>query len=285
MKNAIVASLFALAVASCGGGGGGGSGGGSGHLRISMTDAPFAHDIVASARIKVSAIRVHHDAQSDSGFMTLAGVTDLELDLLDLQNGLTAELVNASLPAGTYGQIRLVVEEATLELTNGNIYSTGLGNLTLTSTGTSGLKLFVDPPIEVTSGVTSSLLLDFDLAKSFHAIPANDALNATKYHLMPVVRVTNQTTTGEIRGTITEDDGAGGQAAVEAATIHILPPGETDPANSVATTGSDVDGHYAVLGLAAGSFDVLAIKDPKQGSVLGVDVVAGNATTVDVVIE
>ncbi len=283
MKHAIWAAVLALTAVSCGGGGS--SAGGTGHLQLLLTDAPFALDIVTSARIKVSAIRVHHDAQSDSGFTDLPDVTDLELELLDLQNGLTQELVDAELPAGSYGQIRLVVQEATLELTNGNIYSTTLGNMSLTSTDTSGLKLFVDPPIEVTSGGMTTLILDFDLSKSFHAIPANDALNATEYKLMPVVRVTNQTTTGELRGTVTEDDGAGGQAAVEAATVYVLPPGETDPLNSIATTGTDVDGHYAVLGLPAGSYDVLAIKDPKQGSVLGVDVVAGNVTTVDIVIQ
>ena len=285
MKNAIWASVLALAAVSCGGGGGSGSSTGTGHLQLLLTDAPFAHDIVTSAKIKVSAIRVHREAQSDSGFITLPGVTDLELELIDLQNGLTQELVDAELEAGLYRQIRLVVEEATLQLTNGNVYSTANGNLSLTSTGTSGLKLFVDPAIEVTSGGTTTLVLDFDLAKSFHAIPGKDALNATSFKLMPVIRVANQTTTGELRGTVTEDDGAGGQAAVEGATVHVLPPGETDPANSIATTGTIADGSYAVLGVAAGTYDVLAIKDPKQGSALGVDVVAGNATTVDVVIQ
>jgi hypothetical protein len=284
MRNAIWASVLALAAVSCGGGSSS-SGGGTGRLQVLLTDAPFAHDIVTSARIKVSAIRVHHDAQADSGFITLPDVTDLELDLLDLQNGLTQLLVDAELPAGAYRQVRLVVEEATLELTNGNVYSTALGNLSLTSTGTSGLKLFVDPPIQINAGATTEILLDFDLSKSFHPIPANDALTATEYKLMPVVRVTNQTATGEIRGTVTEDDGVGGQVGVESATVHILPPGETDPLNSIATTGTLADGSYAVLGLAVGTYDVLAIKDPKQGSVLGVDVVVGTPAIVDIVIQ
>jgi hypothetical protein len=284
MRNAIWASVLALAVASCGGGSSSSSGG-VGRLQVLLTDAPFAHDIVVSAQIKVSAIRVHRDAQADSGFITLPDVTDVTLELLDLQNGLTELLVDAELPAGRYRQIRLVVEEARLELTNGNIYSTALGNLNLTSTGTAGLKLFVNPPIQINAGATTAILLDFDLSKSFHPIPATDALTATSYNLMPIVRVTNQTATGEIRGTVTEDDGVGGTIGVEGATVHILPPGETDPLNSIATTGTIADGSYAVLGIAAGTYDVLAIKDPKQGSVLGVDVVVGTPAVVDIVIQ
>ena len=287
MKNAIWASALALAAAACGGGssGGGSIGGGVGRLQVLLTDAPFAHDIVESTQIKVSAIRVHRDAQADGGFITLPDVTDVTLELLDLQNGLTQLLVDAELPAGRYRQIRLVVDEATLKLINGNEYSTALGNLNLTSTGSAGLKLFVDPPIQVNAGATTEILLDFDLSKSFHPVPATDALTATSYLLMPVVRVTNQTATGEIRGTVTEDDGAGGQIGVEGATVHILPPGETDPLNSIATTGTVAGGSYAVLGLAVGTYDVLAIKDPKQGSVLGVDVVADTPTVVDIVIQ
>jgi hypothetical protein len=284
MRNAIWASVLALAAASCGGGSSS-SGGGVGRLQVLLTDAPFAHDIVESAQIKVSAIRVHRDAQADGGFITLPDVTDGTLELLDLQNGLTQLLVDAELPAGKYRQIRLLVEEATLKLINGNEYSTALGNLNLTSTGSSGLKLFVDPPIQINAGATTEILLDFDLSKSFHPVPATDALTATSYLLMPVVRVTNRTATGEIHGTVTEDDGLGGQVGVEAATVYVMPPGETDPLNSIATTGTIADGSYTVLGLAVGTYDVLAIKDPKQGSVLGVDVVVGTPAIVDIVIQ
>jgi hypothetical protein len=280
----LVASGAALLLAAACSGGGSSGKSGTGPLKILVTDAPFAHDLVEEAKIHVSAVRVHRDAQADSGFIDLDIGSGLELDLLDLQNGITAELVEAELPVGTYRQIRLVVDEASLTLVNGNVYSTELGNLHLTSTDTSGIKVFVSPPIQVTSTLTT-VLLDVDLTKSFHAIPASDPPNATKFNLMPVVRAANVATTGEIRGTVTHDDGTGTQVGVDAATVFLLLPGETDPDQSVASTSTSPDGEYALLGVSPGTYDLLAVKDPEQGSVVGVQVVAANAVTVDLVIQ
>jgi hypothetical protein len=252
---------------------------------VLATDDPFVHEIVTEARIVVSAVRVHRDSQADSGFLTIYDGPPLDLDLLDLRDGVTAQLADADLPAGSYGQIRLVIESASLTLTNGNVYSTDLGNLNLTSTGKSGLKIFVSPPIVITSGLASELLLDFDLTKSFHPVPASDPLAAATFLLMPVVKASNTTSSGDIQGVVTMSDGAGGQVGVNAATVYVLPPGETDTANAVASSSSIADGSYAVLGLAAGTYDVLATSGTLQGRVDGIVVVAGNSTTVDILVQ
>jgi len=251
-------------------------------MSVSATDAPLDQSQVTEAVIRVDKIRVHPEADAEDGFITIYDGAPIEMNLLELHNGITQQLVTAEVPAATYRQIRLHVESASLTLVNGNVYDTETGNLHLTSQDTSGFKVFIDPPVVVSSGFSTDLLLDVDLSKTFIPVPGNDPLNASTYHLHPVIHVANLSTSGEIRGVVTTDDGQGGLAPVEAATVFILPPGETDTANSVASTASDADGAYAVLGLPAGSYDVQATKGALQGHVDGVIVSVGSATVADV---
>src|SRR6185295_17848319 len=98
----------------------------------------------------------------------------------------------------------------------------------------------------IVDGETTRVLLDVDLTHTFHPIPANDPLNATRYSLHPVIHVTNL-------------GSAGGTVPVENATVYVLPPGQTDPAESVAATPTNAQGEYTVLAIAPGTYDVKAI--------------------------
>jgi len=284
MGRFILGSLIvALATVSCSDGS---SGRATGTLQVSTTDDPFPLDLVTEAVVHVTEVKVHRDADGDSGFLSLpVAPGGLTIDLVTLRDGVTADLAIGTLPVGSYAQARLVIDDGRLTLSNGNVYSTALSNLDLTSAGTNGLKIFIDPPIVVLKDQTTHLLLDFDLSKSFHSVPADDPPNATKFLLMPGIRATNVADNAELRGLVTKDDGTGQQVGVDTATVYVLPPGETDPANAVASTATIADGSYAFLGLAAGTYDVLAVKDALKGTVAGVVLTAGTSTTVDVVIQ
>jgi hypothetical protein len=292
------ALLFLGSLATlCSGCGGGGNGDGSsqdptpsgtGHMTVLATDVPFVHDIVTDARITVDRVRIHTDSgadDGDSGFITLYDGPPREIELSALQNAVTAELASSDLPAGTYRQMRIHVIAAQLALVNGDTFSTAAGNLHLTSQGTSGFKVFISPPITITDGLARTLLLDFDLTKTFHPIPANDPLSANTYSLNPVIHVANMSTTGEIRGVVTKHVTGGGTVPVVGATVYILLSGETNLDDSVATTATVAGGAYAEMGLAPGVYDVHAAKDGLEGSVNGQIVVANSVTPVDVVID
>ena len=288
MKNACWSLASVLLAVSCGGGGGsGGSGGtaGMGGLKIVVTDDPFPLDVVKEAHVHVSAVKIHHDASADDGFTDLDVGSGIDLDLLGLRNGVTASLTDQFQPPGSIGQIRLVIDSASLTLTNDAVYSTDDGNLDLTSAKSSGLKLFVNPPIEIVAGQTTNVLLDFDLTKTFHAVPPPDPLNANKFLLMPGIRVANLVDSGELQGTVTKDDGTGTQVGVDLANVSIQPPGDSDPNDSIATTATDASGHYAFIGVTPGTYDVLATKDALKGTAAGVSVVAAQSTTADVIIK
>ena len=280
-------SLFSLSFSSsaCSGGGANASGAGPGRgsLSIEVTDDPFDHGMVSEAKVRVDLVRLHGSGSEDSGWQTVFEGGPLELDLLELRNGVTRVLVqSAELPAGTYRKLRLRVASGVLVLTNGNTYTTADGSLHLTSTGTSGFKLDFEPAFEIRDGFSSSMLLDFDLTKVFKPVPASDALNATTYQLHPGIRVANLSTSGELRGVITTDDGA---TLVEAASVYVLPAGASDLDDAVASTSSDANGSWAVLGLDVGVYDVLARSGELSAVASGQVVGAGAATLVDLDLE
>ena len=293
MKNLKVTSLIPLLlVLGCGGGSdGGGTGSGSGagsgvgQLAVKVTDKPIDFEMVESAVLMVSSVKAHAAGDDDGSFTTLYHGAAIEFDLKLLTNGETTTIALAEVPGGSYDQIRFVLSDGRLELVNGNVYSTELGNLELTSTDTAGWKVFFDPPIVVHSDSSETVLLDFDMSKTFKPVPASDPMDADKFLVHPVVKGSTLSATGGIEGLVLASDGAGGFAGVDAATVHVLPPGVTDPALAVTSTGTDVNGNYAVLGLAPGTYDLHASKNTLEGSALGQVVSAGMVTTVDITIQ
>jgi len=257
--------------------------GGTGTLSIEVTDAPIDHSMVEQATIWVTTVRVHGESEADGGFRTIYDGSPVELDLLELRNGLRHALVRADLPVGSYGQMRLVISRAFLRLTNGVEYQTEDGTIRLTSQDTSGFKVHFDPPVQISRGLTSSILLDVDLTKTFKPIPGNDPMNADRFHLAPVIRVANLDQTGDIQGLVQRDDGTGNLIGVGGATVFIMAPGGV-PEDAIATTATEDNGSFAVIGLEPGTFDVFARRGTFTGRVNDQVVSIGRATLVDVLV-
>jgi hypothetical protein len=280
----LLACALSAAAACSGSSGSLGSSSSAGTLTISATDAPLDHSMVAEAMIFVNKLTVHTDPDAESGFLSVYDGAPIEMDLLHLNDGVVQTLAQHPLPAGSYAQLRLFVDHARLVLVNGNVYTTEAGNLTMPSAAQSGFKVFIDPPIVIANAVSRTLLLDFDLTKTFVPIPNNDPLHAMTYSLHPVIHAADISTTGEFRGFVTTGDIQGGSVPVDKATVYVLPPGEPDVANSVTSTSTTSTGHYSVLGLSPGTYDLLATKGALSGRVNAQTIVAGSATEVDIVI-
>ena len=95
-------------------------------------------------------------------------------DLLQLQNGITAALGNAEIPAGSYSQIRLIVSSAEVVI-DGEHHE-----LKIPSGENTGLKLNFDFAME--GAETYDLVLDFDAQESVKKAGPN-------YLLTPVIKV------------------------------------------------------------------------------------------------
>jgi hypothetical protein len=107
-------------------------------------------------------------------------------DLLALRNGISAELGLQALPAGSYGQIRLLLSEASI------VVDGQTSPLSIPSGMQSGIK--VGHGFELHAGSLTTLALDFDAARSIHEAPGRG------YIMRPVIELLGerQETLGEV---------------------------------------------------------------------------------------
>ena len=178
---------------------------GPGKISILLTDAPGD---VKSAVVTISQIYLQ-----GSGRVVLRD-DPVTIDLLTLANS-TAMLVDeATVPAGTYSQLRFVVTDAYIEVENADgttsIYASspgyaGLplgsrvaGELQMPSFAQSGLKVDLPGGEIRISGDQRILLVDFDVAQSFGHVAGGSG----RWVMHPVVHATDFVATGTLTATL-----------------------------------------------------------------------------------
>jgi hypothetical protein len=158
-------------------------------LTFSLTDAPIEdarHIYISMESLQIS--------QTEGKWITIPFETDREIDLLQLQNGVTSLLASIeTLAAGTYGQTRLILAE---EAPGRLIDQEGVEHdLIIPSGNESGQKIQTaftkldDVPLELT--------IDFDLRKSIKVVGNG---NKGKYILKPVLRMVDNSKSGSAFG-------------------------------------------------------------------------------------
>jgi hypothetical protein len=267
---------IAAAMAACGGGNSGSSAAGTGTLRVAMTDAPACgYDAV---NVTVTQVRIHRSESAEDGDASWSdiAVTPRKINLLDLQNGVLAELGDIKLEEGRYSQIRLVLapEAADAGLANSLVLTADATKaeipLRTPSAQQSGLKLVHG--FDIAADETRTLVLDFDACRS-----VVKAGNSGNYNLKPVISVIQLASAGklEIGGTL----GTAGADAVVSAQV-------TD-ANGmpviVRSTTADADGDYMLSPIPANEASTYTVVVTKAGYetlvVANVPASAGNLTT------
>jgi len=246
----------------------------SGRLVINVTDAPFPIDIIESASVTITKVEIRKagDGISDgSPFITLWEGSET-FDLLDLRNGLKEELLDIEIPGGEYNLIRLYVEEAGLKIKDGdNFY------VKVPSGKQTGIKVFINPGLIVEGGLTSELLLDFDLSRSF-VMKGNMYTPAgiKGFNFKPVIRAVNNSTAGRVEGMVTDT----AKVKIKEASVWV----KQDTV--VASTIADTLGHYVIIGIPAGTYSVFAAKENYDTVMVeGVKIVAGNRTILDFILQ
>lgn len=257
-----------------------------GQLKIQLTDAPFPHDMVAEANVHIFKVDARHkgevtmeDATIDDETMTeeveskafvVLMEDEIQVNLLDLTNGVTKTLVETNVPVGTYDLVRVHVKGINVVLTNGTTY-----DLMVPSGSQTGIKIFIKPGLIVNGGLSSDLLLDIDVSKSF--VAKGDAENISGFNFKPVIKASNMSTAGTLTGriTTTEEDAIIG---IEGAQVAVF---VADTLNT--TTFSGFDGGYMIMGLDAASYSVEVQKDGYIMQTLeDVEITAANKTVQNV---
>jgi hypothetical protein len=170
---------------------------GTGTVVVRLTDAPA--DDFASAVVYISEVTLKGSGAGANELVI--SNTEQSYDLLTLQNGVTATLGTATVPTGSYSQIRLLVDSARVTLKAGNTFADGTNTakLTVPSGSQTGLKVTFSPPVTVTEGQTV-LVVDFDISQSFLFQGPHDHPNSVSFR--PVLHATATDVAASISGII-----------------------------------------------------------------------------------
>jgi len=272
LKNLLLAGVAApFVIAGCGGGEGGSSSG-TGTLAIRLADAPDPD--ITEINVRIARVQANVDGQ----WVTIAE-PDATFNLLDF--ALTDTLVGqASVPAGTYTQVRLVIPEANY------VDDTGSHELEIPSGDTSGFKINVNAPVEPNEVTT--ILLDWNAKDSI--VRTGSGKTILKPTIRGVVKVLSGTVTG------IASDGTANLVNAEVKATYVA--GPSYPVDTVVNTtyslgddpntAEDETGKFKVWALLPGTYKLnLTYTAPdstvKVAEVLDVNVAAQSNTDVGVV--
>lgn len=259
---------------------------GYGKLTIELTDAPFPHELIAEANVTIYKVEARKkseenedtdsetsEEETEDGSYVVLMEEELQVNLLTLTNGVTETLVDIEIPAGSYDLFRVYMKGVNVVL---NDEAATTFDLKVPSGEQSGLKIFVEPALVVTSGLSSDLLFDFDVCRSFVARGNIKNSSFNGFNFKPVIKVSNLTTAGTLFGEITTMD-MEASVPLEGVQVSILQGEEV-----ITTTLTDLSGGYMVMGLDAGTYDIVVeIADYDTQTIEGITITAGNKTQQD----
>ena len=133
-------------------------------VRLHLTDAPAPN--IESAMVWISSAYLIPGPDSGSNKVIVSNEPQ-EYDLLELQDGVTALLGDADIPAAEYSQLRLVVDSARLTLAAGFTFADGstTKSLKVPSGGQTGIKVSFPDKLDLTGD--ADVVVDFDVAENF----------------------------------------------------------------------------------------------------------------------
>ena len=218
-----------------------------GTLRVSITDDPFPVEFIDEASITITKVEIRKkDSNEGNPFITIYDDTT-EYDLLELRNGIVADLPGLEVPVGSYDLIRIYVDKASISIKDFNTY-----DLKVPSGSQTGIKVFIEPDLRVEGGLTTELLLDFNLDKSF-VLKGNTHTPAgiKGFNFKPVIRAVNNSTAGRIEGMVSDTSSV------------ILPNAEVwiMKDTTIAKAYTDSTGFYAILGIEEGPYSLFSTKE------------------------
>jgi len=184
----LIVTAALLGVTSCGGG----DGGGSAQMKLSVADAPV--DGAQAVVVKFTGVELTGNSGNP---VTINFTQPKTIDLLKDSGTATAVLFNQPIPAGKYGQIRLMVvadgdpSNSYIRLSDGTMHG-----LQVPSGSESGYKLVSG--FSVPSSGVVDYTIDFDLRKDL-TCPAGQSPVCT---LKPADRLVDNTAVGNIQGVV-----------------------------------------------------------------------------------
>jgi hypothetical protein len=225
-------------------------------LRVLLTDAPV--DYLESAVVEIGRIEI---LPADGGPAMVIVEDAGSYDLLQLQNGVTADLGVAPIEAGQYTQLRMIVESAELTLADGYEFNDGTTTRTLfvPSGEQTGIKINLttadgdeEAGVDIRPGETV-LVVDFDVSQNFR-IQGNPETPAGIHGMLftPTLRAVIRDVAGSIAGTVAAPAGV----TVEGLQVTATRDGAEEAA---ATTLVNADGTFLLPFMSPGTYDITVV--------------------------
>ncbi len=182
---------------------------GTGQVSIALTDAPADSIVAAVVTITDIYLQPGTDSVTTANRVYLRQNVSTAVDLLTLRDSLASLTQNSTVPAGTYQQLRFVITGGYIQVKNADsgisTYATPgyavpsgttvTGTLRMPSFAQSGLKVNLPGGgLTVTSGTTTSLVADFNVAQSF----GHQAGASGQWVMTPVVNAVSASTTASL---------------------------------------------------------------------------------------
>ena len=262
--------ITAATISACGGGGGDSAPSAPaapvstmGTLSVGLTDAPACG--FDAVNVTVTKVRVNKSStagESDGGWTDITLASPKKINLLNLTNGVLENLGQASLEAGQYTQLRLVLDANASGTANTVVLSgtTAEKPLETPSAAQSGLKLV--GVMNVEAGQKSDVVIDFDACKS-----VVKRGNTGVYALKPVLKM--------LPGAI---NGIGGFVNTALLAKNVTVSAQQNGVIVSATTPKPT-GEFLLSRLAPGNYDVVITADNSAAAVIGAVPVASTTST------
>ena len=273
--------LSGLFLAACGGGGS--SDGGQGTLSTSLTDSTT--DEYQAVYVTIARVEVHH---VDGGTWQTVAEPNKTYNLLELVNGVRETLGIATLDAGQYTQMRLIIGETADDSLN--IFSEphdfanyiidlndDVQPLKVPSGTNTGLK--VVNGFDINENQTTELILDFDAMRS-----VVKAGSSGQYLLKPTVKVFESEDYAIVSGRVI-DAGTSPAVPLDGAmvTAQVTDSSQPDAKDQVvieAGTVTDMNGEYALF-LAPAEYNLVATRNGYVPDCIAINLQAAIETKAD----
>lgn len=275
MKQLGLAAVIPALVMACGDS----TGMSEARLTVALTDAP--HPLFAQVDVTIGAVSILPDSGPAIELTDQGGT----YNLLELQDGVTADLATLTIPAGRYHQLRMVVLEATVTLDSGLTFVDGsvTHSLKVPSGAQTGIKINLadsdgsngDSGVDISGDMI--LVVDFDVNQNFKLQGNPDTPAGLRGVIFtPLLRAVLRDMAGSISGTVLDSAGA----AVVDATVRATLQSSTimDALQTAEGTGmTDSTGAYTIQFLAPGTYSVAV--DSTSATAQDVDVTEGEHVT------